>query len=129
MVGRTPTNLSFDLFPVARAVAAGAESVMADSAEYVRMPPDSISSMARLSPLYHLERVVAPVLVPSITIMMTLVGSFFLSLAWTSSFIVEIPSDDMATAPAKVIPATFLLIFPKMHTSKNMITFRINVVY
>ncbi|MNH36784.1 hypothetical protein D3C79_976140 [compost metagenome] len=31
--GSTPTNLRFDLCPVANAVAAGAESVRADSAE------------------------------------------------------------------------------------------------
>ena len=46
IVGNTPTYPEFDLFPVAKAVAAGAESVIADSAEYVRTPPVTISSNA-----------------------------------------------------------------------------------
>ena len=40
--GNTPTYPEFDLFPVANAVAAGAESVIADSAENVRTPPVTI---------------------------------------------------------------------------------------
>ncbi|COF80761.1 Uncharacterised protein [Streptococcus pneumoniae] len=40
--GNIPTYPEFDLFPVAKAVAAGAESVIADSAENVRTPPVTI---------------------------------------------------------------------------------------
>ncbi|CKG32127.1 Uncharacterised protein [Bacillus paranthracis] len=85
IVGNTPTYPEFDLFPVAKAVAAGAESVIADSAEYVRTPPVTISSNASGFPLYKRANVVAEELVPSITIMITFFGcrSTFFTFAFT----------------------------------------------
>ncbi|WP_162200586.1 hypothetical protein [Mesobacillus campisalis] len=47
---------------------------IADSAEWGRTPPMTISPIGMFLPLYHLVRVVAPALVPSITI----IGQFLL---------------------------------------------------
>ena len=55
--GKMPKNLVLDLNPVAKAVAAGAESVMRDSALYVRNPPTRILSSARGAPLYQRVKV------------------------------------------------------------------------
>jgi hypothetical protein len=60
-------NLSLDLWPVAKAVAAGAESVINDSALYVRTPPTRISSKAKGTPFTQRAIVVCAAPIPSAT--------------------------------------------------------------